>query len=134
MKRSHVNALITDAQEFCDLMNFRLPPFAFWSPENWARKGHEFDEIRQANHRVGLVVMPQDAQIRPEAFLVTENPLGQHLVRQLVILSRQYGLWLHNLPLRRQPILAGPVAADRPNRPGDAACGATAKARQARGP
>ena len=48
MRRSHVNALITDAQEFCDLMNFRLPPFAYWSPENWARKGHEFDEIRQA--------------------------------------------------------------------------------------
>jgi D-lyxose ketol-isomerase len=27
-------------------MNFYLPPFAYWSPEDWKNKGHEYDEIR----------------------------------------------------------------------------------------
>jgi D-lyxose ketol-isomerase len=30
-------------------MNFLLPPFAFWSPEDWKNKGSEYDEIKQ-NH------------------------------------------------------------------------------------
>jgi D-lyxose ketol-isomerase len=31
---------------FINKMNFELPPFAYWSPEAWAEKGHEYDEIR----------------------------------------------------------------------------------------
>lgn len=46
MKRSEINAIIRDATEFLEKMNFRLPPFAFWSPEDWAEKGTEYDEIR----------------------------------------------------------------------------------------
>jgi D-lyxose ketol-isomerase len=48
MTRSQINAFIADGIEFCDLMNFRLPPFAYWSPENWAGRGHEYDDIRRA--------------------------------------------------------------------------------------
>lgn len=46
MKRSEVNALIRDAKNFIESFQFALPPFANWTPEDWAAKGHECDEIR----------------------------------------------------------------------------------------
>lgn len=69
MKRSEVNAAIDKAIRFLDEHRFKLPPFAFWSPRDWARKGPEVDEIRRCMlgwditdfgtgdfERVGLVV------------------------------------------------------------------------------
>jgi ABC-type sugar transport system, auxiliary component len=46
MKRSEINLLMRDAVAFTEKMNFKLPDFAFWSPEEWQIKDHEFDEIR----------------------------------------------------------------------------------------
>ena len=46
MKRSELNNIMKDAVEFIDKMNFKLPPFAFWSPAMWESKGCEYDEIR----------------------------------------------------------------------------------------
>jgi D-lyxose ketol-isomerase len=46
MKRSYLNDRLRNAVAFLDKMKFKLPPFAFWSPEDWAVKGHEYDEIR----------------------------------------------------------------------------------------
>lgn len=46
MKRSEINALLRRAVAFCDEMGFRLPPFAFRSPADWAAAGPEDDEIR----------------------------------------------------------------------------------------
>ena len=46
MKRSELNGIMRDAVEFIDAMKFKLPPFAFWSPADWATKGHDYDEIR----------------------------------------------------------------------------------------
>ena len=46
MKRSEINQHIKDAIEFIDSLNFRLPPFTTWTPEDWKTKGHEYDEIR----------------------------------------------------------------------------------------
>lgn len=46
MKRSELNYIMKEAATFIDSMNFKLPPFAFWSPEDWAGKGKEYDEIR----------------------------------------------------------------------------------------
>ena len=46
MKRSEINSIIRNSIEFLKSQNFALPPFAFWSPEEWALKGHEYDEIR----------------------------------------------------------------------------------------
>ena len=37
MKRSEVNALMRDAVAFLDKMNFKLPPFAYWSIKNTER-------------------------------------------------------------------------------------------------
>jgi D-lyxose ketol-isomerase len=46
MKRSEVNRMILDAEKFIDRLQFTLPPFAFWSPDEWKTKGPEYSEIR----------------------------------------------------------------------------------------
>lgn len=46
MKRSEINEIMKNAVQFITEMNFKLPPFAFWSPEEWEEKGHDYDEIR----------------------------------------------------------------------------------------
>jgi D-lyxose ketol-isomerase len=46
MKRSELNRIIADAVAFFDNMQFKLPPFGYWGPEEWKTKGHEYDEIR----------------------------------------------------------------------------------------
>jgi D-lyxose ketol-isomerase len=47
MRRSRINALITEAKQLFAAQGFKLPPFAFWTPEEWNSKGHEVDEIRK---------------------------------------------------------------------------------------
>lgn len=46
MKRSEINQILKEGVEFIKKMNFKLPPFAFWSEAEWATKGAEYDEIR----------------------------------------------------------------------------------------
>ena len=46
MKRSEINALIMEAQNFIKGFHFALPPFADWTPAEWNEKGHAYDEIR----------------------------------------------------------------------------------------
>jgi len=45
MKRSEINAIIRSADEFISQHGFHLPPFAYWSPADWATKGVEIEEI-----------------------------------------------------------------------------------------
>jgi D-lyxose ketol-isomerase len=47
MKRSEVNQYIKEAKAFFKKHKFELPPWAFWSPEEWNRKEKECDEIRK---------------------------------------------------------------------------------------
>jgi len=47
MKRSRINALINEAKHLFASAGFKLPPFAYWTPEQWKPKGHEVDEIRE---------------------------------------------------------------------------------------
>lgn len=47
MKRSEINARIDQAIAYCNQQKFYLPKWAYWSPDDWARAGHEADEIRQ---------------------------------------------------------------------------------------
>jgi D-lyxose ketol-isomerase len=47
MKRSQINRLIRNAIAWLEERKVALPPFASWSPAEWAEKGHEFDEIRE---------------------------------------------------------------------------------------
>jgi D-lyxose ketol-isomerase len=47
MKRSEINAHLREAIALLEEGNFHLPPWAFWTPDDWAAAGHEADEIRQ---------------------------------------------------------------------------------------
>lgn len=47
MKRSQINKLIKVTIEWLEARKVSLPPFAYWSPADWAAKGHEYDEIRE---------------------------------------------------------------------------------------
>ena len=46
MKRSEINAIIKDFESKLREFKFALPPFLSFTPEEWAEKGHEYDEIR----------------------------------------------------------------------------------------
>jgi D-lyxose ketol-isomerase len=45
VKRSAVNRIMRDADSFIRSHGFRLPPFAYWRPTDWAQKGQEVSEI-----------------------------------------------------------------------------------------
>ena len=45
MKRSEVNRLMREAIKLLKEYNFNLPKFAFWSIEEWKKKGEEIREI-----------------------------------------------------------------------------------------
>jgi D-lyxose ketol-isomerase len=47
MKRSKINGIMRAAVSFFREQNFRLPPFAYWTPEVWRQKGPEAAEIVQ---------------------------------------------------------------------------------------
>ena len=47
MKRSEINEIIKENVAFIKKMNFNLPPFAYFTPEEWKDKGSEYDEIRE---------------------------------------------------------------------------------------
>ena len=47
MKRSEINTQLGAAKRLFNQHMFLLPPFAFWSPQDWAGKGAEADEIRR---------------------------------------------------------------------------------------
>jgi D-lyxose ketol-isomerase len=45
VKRSEINLIMRQADEFIRQQNFYLPPFAYWTPEEWQRKGPDAKEI-----------------------------------------------------------------------------------------
>ena len=47
MKRSEINKILLENIEFIDKMNFKLPKFAYFTPDEWKEKGSEYDEIRE---------------------------------------------------------------------------------------
>ena len=46
LTRALINRCIRMAMAVFAAHDIHLPPFAFWTPEEWQRKGHEADEIR----------------------------------------------------------------------------------------
>jgi D-lyxose ketol-isomerase len=46
MKRSDINQALREMEEMVQACGFKLPPFCYFTPEEWAGKGHEYDEIR----------------------------------------------------------------------------------------
>lgn len=51
MKRSEVNQIMAEADEFIQSFGFRLPPFAYWSPDEMRARRAEIDGI--VNARLG---------------------------------------------------------------------------------
>ncbi len=51
MKRSEINAIMQNADDFIRSRGFSLPPFAYWTPEAWSNKGGEVSEI--VDNRLG---------------------------------------------------------------------------------
>jgi len=45
MKRSEINSKIREAVEFFNNMNFKLPPWGYWTHDDWKRKRENCDEI-----------------------------------------------------------------------------------------
>lgn len=45
MKRSRINEEIKIAINLFKSIGFKLPPFAFWTPDEWRQKGNEITEI-----------------------------------------------------------------------------------------
>lgn len=45
MKRSQINIIMQDADDFMKQHDFHLPPFAYWTPDEWRTKGDEVREI-----------------------------------------------------------------------------------------
>ncbi len=45
MKRSEINTIMRDADQFIRQHGFYLPPFAYWTPAEWRSKGEEAGEI-----------------------------------------------------------------------------------------
>ena len=45
MKRSEINTIMREADAFIKEQGFYLPPFAYWTPEDWQSKGEEVREI-----------------------------------------------------------------------------------------
>jgi len=118
MKRSEINLLIHDAINLLHQHQVRLPPFAYWSPEVWQRKGAECAEIREcklgwditdfgsgAFERVGLVVftarnghhkrVPYNGKPYAEKILIVrENqhtPMHHHTLKSEDIICRSGG-------------------------------------------
>ncbi|MFI3174042.1 MAG: D-lyxose/D-mannose family sugar isomerase [Bacillota bacterium] len=46
MKRSEVNKALKELEAMVKEYRFSLPPFCHFTPEEWAEKGHEYDEVR----------------------------------------------------------------------------------------
>lgn len=45
MKRSEINTIVRDAKAFFQQHQFHLPPFAFWTPQDWSQK--QAGEVRE---------------------------------------------------------------------------------------
>ena len=46
MKRSEINAALKEMEGMIRDYRIALPPFCYFTPEEWQQKGHEFDEVR----------------------------------------------------------------------------------------
>ena len=46
MKRSEINAALKEMEQMVQKYRFALPSFCNFTPEEWGKKGHDYDEIR----------------------------------------------------------------------------------------
>ncbi len=139
MKRSEINGILSWAEQFVARHGFRLPPFAFWAPEDWRGKGHECDEVRRNMlgwdvtdfgrgefDRYGLVLFtvrngnrldPDDIKPYAEKIMITRlgqaTPLHFHWAKVEDIINRAGGdfvIELFNSTRDERPDTSSPVS------------------------
>ena len=115
MKRSDVNSIIRQADEFIRSFGFHLPPFAFWTPEEMRARAAESDHIRKARlgwditdygagqfDRMGLFLFtvrngipgaePPDGICYAEKIMISRHdqisPMHRHLLKTEDIINR----------------------------------------------
>ncbi len=71
MKRSQINAILRDGEAFLHERQFHLPPFARWTPADWAAKGPEALEIVSNGLGWDVTDLGQDDFERCGLFLFT---------------------------------------------------------------
>jgi D-lyxose ketol-isomerase len=115
MKRSEINQLIQLSIEFFDQMNFKLPPWATWKPEEWIGKYKTCSEIADNMlgwdltdfgssdfHRCGLILftirngnMKKDKKPYAEKIMIVEElqetPMHFHWSKMEDIINRGGG-------------------------------------------
>jgi len=115
MKRSEINALIRDALDFFEKMNFKLPRWAYWSPSEWKGKYGSCSEITNNMlgwdltdfgsgdfHRRGLILFAlrngnpeKDKKIYAEKIMIVEEnqetPMHFHWHKMEDIINRGGG-------------------------------------------
>lgn len=123
MKRSQINSIIKCAEAFIQKFSFALPPFAYWTPEEWSAKGDECDEIRDNMlgwditdyglnkfNEVGLVLVTirngnqnNDKYVKPyaEKLLISQEeqvcPMHFHWYKMEDIINRGGGVMIMQL-------------------------------------
>lgn len=94
MKRSEINLIMREALEFCQERKFALPPFAFWTPQDWKSKGKECAQIPEQQlgwditdfgssryHEIGLLMFT----LRNGTYAELKKPLGKIYGEKLLI-------------------------------------------------
>jgi len=71
MKRSEINTIMQEADAFMKSNGFYLPPFAYWSPQEWQQKGPEVGEIVANNLGWDITDFGQGAFEKVGLFLFT---------------------------------------------------------------
>jgi len=115
MKRSEINQLIRESIEFFSEMNFKLPPWAYWTPEDWKGKYETCNEIQENMlgwdltdfgsgnfHKQGLILFTirngnqqKDKKIYAEKIMIVEEmqetPMHFHWSKMEDIINRGGG-------------------------------------------
>lgn len=115
MKRSEINQLISSSIEFFNEMNFKLPPWAYWTPEEWKGKNDTSSEIVDNMlgwdltdfgsgdfHKQGLILFTirngnqqKDKKIYAEKIMIVEEnqetPMHYHWSKMEDIINRGGG-------------------------------------------
>ncbi len=83
MKRSEINRIMREAKKFLRQHRIHLPPFAFWSPQDWAKKGPETETIARCQLGWDITDFGRGNFSRCGLFLFTlRNGLPENLQRR----------------------------------------------------
>ncbi|MCA1810131.1 MAG: D-lyxose/D-mannose family sugar isomerase [Kiritimatiellia bacterium] len=94
MKRSTINNIMREARDFLADHKFHLPPFAFWSPRDWAGKGSDCREIVEQQLGWDITDFGSDNFEKTGLFLFTirngtlaglKDPLGKTYAEKIMI-------------------------------------------------